>query len=197
MGSADSIRFCPFEDVLGIGSKKGVTTILVPGAGEANPDSWQYYPYQTKKQRAETEVRMLLKKCQPETIALDPDILAKLDQNKIEELDEEKLKRVGFKPDRKFVPKRKQRGKAKDGAKQKSDYQNGTIASSISSKGRVYPKLKMNGNGHIPNGNGHIPDGNGHIHHKTQEVPMESPPPVYEEERDENAPLVNNKKATA
>jgi len=81
----------------------------------------------------------------------------------------------------------------------KSDYQNGTIASSISSKGRVYPKLKMNGNGHIPNGNGHIPNGNGHIHHKTQEVPMESPPPVYEEERDENAPLVpeNNKKATA
>ena len=82
--SADSIRFCPFEDVLGIGSKKGVTTILVPGAGEANPDSWQYNPYQTKKQRAETEVRMLLEKCQPETIALDPDILAKLDQNKIE-----------------------------------------------------------------------------------------------------------------
>ena len=28
------------------------------------------------------------------------------------------MKRVGFKPDRKFVPKRKQRGKAKDGAKQ-------------------------------------------------------------------------------
>ena len=61
-----------------------MTTILVPGAGEANPDSWQYNPYQTKKQRAETEVRMLLEKCQPETIALDPDILAKLDQNKIE-----------------------------------------------------------------------------------------------------------------
>ena len=52
--------------------------------GEANPDSWQYNPYQTKKQRAETEVRMLLEKCQPETIALDPDILAKLDQNRIE-----------------------------------------------------------------------------------------------------------------
>ena len=34
----------------------------------------------------------------------------------------------------------------------------------------------MNGNGHIPNGNGHIPNGNAHLHHKTQEVPMESPP---------------------
>ena len=51
---------------------------------------------------------------------------------------------------------------------QKSDFQNGTIASSVSSKGRVYPKLKMNGNGHVPNGNGHL--------HKAQEVPMESPP---------------------
>jgi len=114
----ERVKFCPFEDVLGIGSKTGFESILVPGAGEPNPDSWQYNPFQTKKQRAETEVRMLLEKCPAETITLDPHILAKLDSNRIEELDEEKLKRVGFKPERKFQPKQKQRGKNKARAKE-------------------------------------------------------------------------------
>lgn len=113
-----SIDFCPFEDVLGIGSKSGFCSIIAPGSGEPNPDSWQYNPFQTKKQRAEIEVRMLLEKCPPETISLDQNILAKLDSDRIAEFDEEKLKRVGFKPDRKFVPRKKQRGKAKSGAKE-------------------------------------------------------------------------------
>ena len=78
-----SIDFCPFEDVLGIGSKSGFNSIIVPGSGEPNPDSWQYNPFQTKKQRAEIEVRMLLEKCPPETIALDQNILAKLDTDRI------------------------------------------------------------------------------------------------------------------
>ena len=79
-----SISFCPFEDVLGIGSKQGFSSILVPGAGEPNPDSYSFNPFQTKKQRGQTEVRMLLEKCPPETIALDPTLLAKLDQDKVE-----------------------------------------------------------------------------------------------------------------
>ena len=79
-----SISFCPFEDVLGIGSKQGFSSILVPGAGEPNPDSYSFNPFQTKKQRGRTEVRMLLEKCPPETIALDPTLLAKLDQEKVE-----------------------------------------------------------------------------------------------------------------
>ena len=58
--------------------------MIVPGAGEANPDSYAYNPYQTKKQRGMTETRMLLEQCPPETIALDPTLLAKLDNDKIE-----------------------------------------------------------------------------------------------------------------
>merc|ERR1711990_1279541 len=84
----------------------------------ANPDSYSFNPFQTKKQRGQTEVRMLLEKCPPETIALDPTLLAKLDQDKVEEFDEEKLKRVGFKPDRNFDVKVKKRGRSKAGNKE-------------------------------------------------------------------------------
>lgn len=84
---ASSFDFCPYEDLLGIGSKKGFSSIIVPGAGEPNPDSWQYNPFQTKKQRAEVEVRMLLEKCAPETISMDQNILGKLDSNRIKGFD--------------------------------------------------------------------------------------------------------------
>lgn len=39
-GSIRDLRFVPYEDVLGIGHAGGFSTILVPGAGEANNDSW-------------------------------------------------------------------------------------------------------------------------------------------------------------
>ena len=63
---------------------QGFSAILAPGCGEPNPDSYNYNPYQTKKQRGEIEKRMLLEKCPPETIALDPTLLAKLDSERVE-----------------------------------------------------------------------------------------------------------------
>lgn len=66
------VLFRPYEDVLSIGHSTGWSSILVPGSGEPNFDTWVANPFETSKQRREKEVRSLLDKLPPETIMLDP-----------------------------------------------------------------------------------------------------------------------------
>lgn len=66
------VAFRPYEDVLGIGHSKGWSSILIPGSGEPNFDTWVANPFETSKQRREKEIRSLLDKLPPETIMLDP-----------------------------------------------------------------------------------------------------------------------------
>eukprot|EP01133_Synstelium_polycarpum_P007992 gene7992-9387_t len=72
---ATAVRFCPFEDVLGIGTEKGYSSILVPGAGQPNYDSLEADPYSTLKMRREKEVHSLLDKIPSDMITLNPNLI--------------------------------------------------------------------------------------------------------------------------
>lgn len=75
----ERVRWCPFEDILGISHDQGFSSIIVPGAGEPNFDALELNPYENTKQRQETEVKSLLNKLQPEMISLNPEFVGKLD----------------------------------------------------------------------------------------------------------------------
>ena len=75
----ERLRWCPYEDTLGIGHDQGFSSIIVPGAGEANFDALEVNPFETAKQRQESEVKGLLNKLKPDMIALDPNFIGNLD----------------------------------------------------------------------------------------------------------------------
>ncbi|CCE79871.1 Piso0_002963 [Millerozyma farinosa CBS 7064] len=68
-------KFVPFEDILGAGHQKGFSSLIIPGAGEANFDALEANPYESAKQRQEHEVKSLLNKLPADSIALDPTVI--------------------------------------------------------------------------------------------------------------------------
>ncbi|KAM5146675.1 WD repeat-containing protein 46 [Mantella aurantiaca] len=111
------LQFCPYEDVLGIGHGGGFTSMIVPGAGEANFDGLECNPYESKKQRQEWEVKALLEKIQPELITLDPTQLGEVDVITMDQKRKEQVERLGFDPYEKtrFAPRHKLKGRSSTG----------------------------------------------------------------------------------
>ncbi|KAF6211757.1 hypothetical protein GE061_012272 [Apolygus lucorum] len=111
LGMIDNVEFCPYEDVLGIGTRTGFTSIIVPGSGEPNFDAFEANPMQTKSQRREAEVKSLLDKVQPEMIVLEPRDLLNVNVPKLKERIQTKIDILKIRPpDVDFTPKNKKRG---------------------------------------------------------------------------------------
>lgn len=75
----NSVQFMPYDDFLGVGLSDGFSTMITPGAGESNFDSYEANPFEMKRQRQEKEVRMLLDKIQPEMITMDSNFVGNVD----------------------------------------------------------------------------------------------------------------------
>ncbi len=74
-----SMKFINFEDFLGVGTNFGYSSLIIPGSGEANFDTFENNPFQTKKQKQTTEVKMLLEKIPANMITIDPNSVNKVD----------------------------------------------------------------------------------------------------------------------
>lgn len=127
-GPVESLRFRPYEDVCGVGHRKGFSSIVIPGSGEPNLDTMEYNtnPYQDAKQRREAEVRSLLDKLQPDMIALDPDVVATVEESdpfrrleRVKDLEEEANARKDALPKKKEKKKMRGRGKIQKKLKRK------------------------------------------------------------------------------
>ena len=90
----ETVRFRPFDDSLTIGHDAGISSMVVPGSGEPNYDTFEANPYQTKKQRREGEVHSLLDKLPPSMIVLDPTAIGKVDRASAEVKLKEKMARI-------------------------------------------------------------------------------------------------------
>jgi len=75
---------------MGVGHKRGFTSMIVPGSGEANFDTYEANPFQTRKQRQDQTVRSLLEKLQPEMITLDRNAFGVMSGDNLEKAYEER-----------------------------------------------------------------------------------------------------------
>ncbi|KAL0265673.1 UNVERIFIED_CONTAM: hypothetical protein PYX00_011387 [Menopon gallinae] len=64
------MRFCPYEDILTTGHQQGVSNLIVPGSGDPVFDTVEDNPFETKRERQNREVKLLLEKVPYEFIGM-------------------------------------------------------------------------------------------------------------------------------
>lgn len=109
------LDFCPFEDMLAVCHQEGMDTMVVPGAGEATFDSRAPNPYETQKQRRESEVRTLLDKLPKESIALDVSFVGGIEKDPAARLKEirDRAREANEKTLKKNAEKKRAKGRNK------------------------------------------------------------------------------------
>ncbi|XP_032094576.1 WD repeat-containing protein 46 [Thamnophis elegans] len=143
------LRFCPFEDVLGVGHEQGFASLLVPGAGEPNFDALENNPFRSRRQRQEWEVKAFLEKIPSELISLDPTELGRVDPISSEQQRKERAERLGYDPEAKepFSPRRKLKGRDSAGSRLKrrkkvaAEEQRALVRKSLAAKAEAQPAV--------------------------------------------------------
>ncbi len=112
--SVCDVKFRPLEDVLCAGHSHGISTIIVPGAGEPNYDAFESNPFSNPRQRREGEVQTLLSKLSHEMIGLDASFVGSVEKDRETLLAEQKSLFEGAnRSELDKKPKNKMRGKNK------------------------------------------------------------------------------------
>jgi len=92
---ANDLKFINFEDFLGIGTNMGYTQIVIPGSGEANFDTFEANPFETKKQKRNSEIHKLLEKIPYTMINLHSEALVNsIDTRSKDVIDKEKQNEI-------------------------------------------------------------------------------------------------------
>ncbi|KAF5396911.1 hypothetical protein PHET_10322 [Paragonimus heterotremus] len=109
------VRFCPYEDVLGLGTNGGISSILCPGSAEPNYDALEENPFAGKRYRQEREVRRLLDKVPYTMISLNSVVGKVRREDILEEWEKKKAALLGepVKIEMPKVRKNKQKGRSK------------------------------------------------------------------------------------
>lgn len=157
-GTVKAIRFCPYEDVLGIGHSQGVTTMLVPGAGEPNFDAFVANPFESKKQRQEQEVAKLMDKLRPDMIQLDASNVGKVKREPAEVQKERQKEALRAELQRKrsqldaMQAKRKKKGKNKPSKRARKRHDN------IIEQSKIEKTIASQASGKVPSASDPAPE---------------------------------------
>jgi U3 small nucleolar RNA-associated protein 7 len=73
-GTIASLDFCNYEDILCIGHSRGVSNLIIPGAGDPVYDSYEDSPFITKGWKRELEIRKLLEKIPYDLIGMESQV---------------------------------------------------------------------------------------------------------------------------
>jgi U3 small nucleolar RNA-associated protein 7 len=124
--AGSGVRFRPYEDVLGIAHSRGMSSMVVPGSGEPNYDTFEANPYESTKQRREGEVHKVLEKVPASMITLESDEVGRVDRAPQEVIMRERqLAHEANNAGKKLPPpKKKMRGRGKIGKKIKKHQRN-------------------------------------------------------------------------